>query len=87
VVHPHLKLKKFIFATKKKEGFKILESNEQRRAFTFVKEEEGKVASTGTKGERLERVEKKCWPLSWSRCQAKVYLSLKKLFLIPPIMN
>jgi hypothetical protein len=46
--------KKFIDLTKKKEGFKTLESNEQRRAFVSVREEEAKVVSTGTKGERLE---------------------------------
>jgi hypothetical protein len=58
VLDPHVKPRKFIDSVKKKEGFKTLDSNDQRRAFASTKGEEAKVASTGTKGERLERVEK-----------------------------
>jgi hypothetical protein len=59
VFHPHLKPKKFANLAKKKEGFQTLESNEHRRAFTFAKEEETKIANTGIKSsERLEMVEK-----------------------------
>jgi hypothetical protein len=59
VFHPHLKPKKITDLTKKKGGFKILESNENRRAFTSTKAEEMKIPGTEIKsGKRLERVEK-----------------------------
>jgi hypothetical protein len=58
VLHRHLKPKKFIELAKKKEGFKTLEPNEQRRAFASVKGEEAKDANTETKGDRLDQVEK-----------------------------